>query len=95
MPINQNIHDEIGSPSDVVQITSSNKRKKCHIDNDEEIKKHYVQEDHNKMINHTTIIELLWLLPDDGEVADVPTKEDMIDIVCMLITMINDAGVLE
>jgi hypothetical protein len=43
-PLTKNIDGEIGSPSDVVQITSNNKRGKCHIDNDEEIKKHYVQE---------------------------------------------------
>jgi hypothetical protein len=58
-PLTKNIDDEIGSPSDVVQITSNNKREKCHIDNDEEIKKHYVQENHNEMINYTTVNELL------------------------------------
>jgi hypothetical protein len=58
-PLTKNIDDEIGSPSDVVQITSNNKREKCHIDNDEEIKKHYAQENHNEMINYTTVNELL------------------------------------
>jgi hypothetical protein len=95
MPINQKHWWWDWKPRDVVQITSNNKRKKCHIDNDEEIKKHYVQENHNKMINHTTVNELLWSLPDDGESADVPTKEYMIDIVCDMIVMINDVVVLE
>jgi hypothetical protein len=47
------------------------------------------------MMDHTTVNELLPLLPDDGEVGDVPTKEDMIDTVCDMIVMINDATVLE
>jgi hypothetical protein len=47
------------------------------------------------MINHIAVNEPLQLLPDDGEVADVPTKEDMIDIVRDMIMMINDVVVLE
>jgi hypothetical protein len=47
------------------------------------------------MIDNTPINELLWLLHDDGEVVDVPTKEDIIDIVCDMIMIINDASVLE
>jgi hypothetical protein len=70
-------------------------RGKCHIDNHEKNNKTYVQEGHNKMIDHTPINELLQLLHNDGEVVDVPTKEDMIDIVRDMIMMINDVVVLE
>jgi hypothetical protein len=34
-PLTKNSDDDIGSPSDVVHITSNNKRKKCHNDNEE------------------------------------------------------------
>jgi hypothetical protein len=94
-PLTKNSDDDIGSPSDVVHITSNKKRKKCHNDNDEEITKHYIQEGHNKMMDHTPVNGLLRLLHDDGEVVDVPTKEDLMDIVCDMIVMINDAAVLE
>jgi hypothetical protein len=57
--------------------------------------KHYIQDGHNKMIDTTPVNELLRLLHDDGEVVDVPTKEDLIDIVCDMIVMINDVAVLQ
>jgi hypothetical protein len=47
------------------------------------------------MICTTPVNELLQLLHDDGEVVDVPTTEDLIDIVCDMIMMINDVVVLE
>jgi hypothetical protein len=47
------------------------------------------------MIDHTLVNELLQLLHDDGEVVDVLTKEDLIDIVCDMNVVIDNAAALE
>jgi len=62
---------------------------------DEEKEKYYVEEVQNKMIDDTPLHELLQLLDAEGDVVDIPTTDDLIDIVCDMITIIDDTAVLE